>query len=80
MPSADREIAGGIARVQHELLRRETDVRFDEIGVEANAPRGWIDVGADGLQRCARLVVQEVDPDLLKHVERRLMDRFELVA
>jgi hypothetical protein len=32
--------------VQLELLRREADVRFDEIGVEADAARGRIDAPA----------------------------------
>ena len=78
--SADREIARRIARVQLEFLRREADVGLDKIGIKANAARGGIDVGAGPFQHCAGLVVQEVDADLLEHAERRLMDRFELVA
>ena len=55
-------------------------MRLDQGGLEANAARGGIDVGASVLQHRARLVVQEVDADLLQHGERGLMDRFELVA
>jgi hypothetical protein len=55
-------------------------VRFDQSGLEANAARSGIDVGAGPFQHCAGLVVQEVEADLLEHAERRLMDRFELVA
>ncbi len=66
--------------MQRELLRRKADVRLDERGIEANAARGWIDVGAGVLQHRARFVVQEVDADLLEHPERGLMDRFEFVA
>ena len=54
-------------------------MRLDQGRLEANAARGGIDVGASVLQHCARLVVQEVDPDLFQHGERGLMDRFELV-
>src|SRR5271169_6635328 len=66
--------------MQPERLWREADMRLNQGRLEANAARGGIDVGADGLQHCARLVVQEVDPDLFQHGERGLMDRFELVA
>ena len=80
VPTANREMTCGIARVQPERLRREADMRLNQGRVEANATRGRIDLGADGLQHCARLVVQEVDPDLFQHGERGLMDRFEFVA
>jgi hypothetical protein len=65
--------------VQPERLRREPDMRLNQGGLEANAARAGIDLGASFLQHCARLVVQEVDPDLFQHGERGLMDRFELV-
>ncbi len=55
-------------------------MRFDEIGVEADAMRGRIDVSARLSQHGPRLVVQEVDADLVQDVERGLMDRFELVT
>ena len=55
-------------------------MRLDQGRLEANAARGGIDVGASLSQHRARLVVQEVDPDLFEHGERGLMDRFELVA
>ena len=80
VPTADRKITRGIARVQPERLRREADMRLNQGRLEANAARGGIDLGASVLQHCARLVVQEVDPDLFQHGERGLMDRFELVA
>ena len=66
--------------MEGEFLRREPDVRFDQRRVEAHPARGRIDVGAGALQHGARLVVQEVDADLLQHLERGLMDRFEFVA
>ena len=77
---ANQEIARRIARVQLELPRREADVRLGEIGIEANAARGRIDVGAGAFQHRARLVVQEIDADLLEDLQRRLMDQFELVV
>ena len=55
-------------------------MRLDETGIEANAARGRIDVGASVLQHRAGFVVQEVDADLLENLERGLMDRFEFVA
>src|SRR5271157_6156959 len=36
MPAADRQIAGGIARVQSEFLRREPDPRFDQRWIESH--------------------------------------------
>ena len=77
---ADHEIAGRVARVQREFLRRQPDVGFDQRRIEPNPPRGRIDVGAGVAQHRARLVMQEVDADLLQDRERGLMDRFELVA
>src|SRR6185312_15106415 len=59
---------------------REPEMRLDQTGIEADAARGRIDVGAGVFQHGARLVVQEVDADFLEHGKRRGMDRFELVA
>ena len=44
----------------------QPDVRLDQRGIEANPPRRRIDVGAGVLQHRARLVMQEVDADLLQ--------------
>ena len=66
--------------MQPERPRRKPDMRLDQRGLEADAARGGIDLGAGVLQDGSRFIVQEVDPDLFQHSERGLMDRFELVA
>ena len=63
-----------------ELAWREPDLRLDQTRIEADPARGWVDVGAGAFQHGARLVVQEVDADLLEHGKSRRMDRFEFVA
>ena len=72
---ADRELARRVARMQDEFLGRKANARFDEGRIETHAPRGRIDVGAGLPEDRARLVVQEVDADLLQDRKRGLMDR-----
>ena len=79
MPSADRDVARRVARVQREFARREADLRLDQRRIEAHPIRVRVDVGAGVLQHRSRAVVQEIDPDLLQHGQRGLMDGFEFV-
>ena len=65
--------------MEDEFLGREANARFDEGRIETHAPRGRIDVGAGVSEDRARLIVQEVDADLLQDRKRGLMDRIELV-
>src|SRR5271169_3394451 len=77
---ADDYVSLRVARVQREALRRETDLRFDERGIEAHAVRAGIDVRAALAEDCLGLVVEDIDADFLQHRERGSMNGFELVS
>ena len=77
---ADDYVSLRVARVQREALRRETDLRFDERGIEAHAVRPGIDVRAGLAEDRLGLVVEDIDADFLQYRERGSMNGFELVS
>src|SRR5271163_3522008 len=77
---ADDYVSLRVARVQREALRRETDLRFDERGIEAHAVRPGIDVRAGLAEDRPGLVVEDIDADFLQYRERGSMNGFELVS
>ena len=76
--AADLGAALGIARVHHEMARVSGNQRHEQLARDAHPIA--LDLGAGRAPHPARLVVAEIDPDLLEDVERRPMDQLEALG
>ena len=76
--AADLGAALGVARVHREAARVSGDQSHEQLARDAHAVA--LDLGAGGAPHPDRLVVAEIDPDLLEDVERGLVDQLEALV
>ncbi len=80
MIAADDAVVGRVAGMQDEAAGRLGHQRLDQRGVEAHAAAAILEHRAALAQDLARLGQQEVDADVAQDLERRLVDRLDLVG
>lgn len=78
MITTDTQVVGRVGGVEGELRRRRGDEVGDELGIEPDPLA--VDPGPGVAPQAKRLRVEEVEPCLAQHRERREMNGFQLVV